>query len=40
MLVVPTNHLNYPKDNIFEGFFKKYNRLFVFIIYNDENPKA
>ena len=34
------NHLNYLKDNIFESFFKKYNRLFFskvffFIIYND-----
>ena len=28
MLVVLKNYLNYFKDNIFECFFKKYNRLF------------
>ena len=30
MLVVLKNHLNYLKDKIFECFFKKYNRLFIF----------
>ena len=39
------NHLNYVKDNIFECFFKKYNRLififliFFFITFNDGNPR-
>ena len=28
MLVLLKNHLKYRKDNIFECFFKKYNRLF------------
>ena len=28
ILALPKNHLNYLKDNIFECFFKKYNRLF------------
>ena len=27
ILVLIKNHLNYLKDNIFECFFKKYNRL-------------
>ena len=27
ILVLLKNHLNYLKDNIFEFFFKKYNRL-------------
>ena len=27
ILVLLKNHLNYLKDNIFECFFKKYNRL-------------
>ena len=27
ILVMIKNHLNYLKDNIFECFFKKYNRL-------------
>ena len=30
MLVLLKNHLNYLKDNIFECFFKKYNRLLFF----------
>ena len=30
ILVLLKNHLNYLKDNIFECFFKKYNRLFFF----------
>ena len=29
-LVLLENHLNYFKDNIFECFFKKYNRLCFF----------
>ena len=31
ILVMIKNHLNYLKDNIFECFFKKYNRLLVFL---------
>ena len=31
ILVLIKNHLNYPKDNIFECFFKKYNRLILFL---------
>ena len=27
MLILLKNHLNYLKDNIFDCFFKKYNRL-------------
>ena len=30
MLVLFKNHLSYLKDNIFECFFKKYNKLFIF----------
>ena len=30
MLVLIKNQLNYLKDNIFECFFKKYNRLLFF----------
>ena len=30
ILVLIKNHLNYLKDNIFEFFFKKYNRLLFF----------
>ena len=30
ILVLLKNHLNYLKDNIFECFFKKYNRLLFF----------
>ena len=47
MLVLLKNHLNYLKDNIFESFFKKYNRLllfkkinFFFITYNGEKSKV
>ena len=47
VLVVLKKHLNYLKDNIFECFFKKYNKLlfflkkfFFFKIYNDEKSKA
>ena len=41
MLVLFKSHLNYLKDNTFECFFKKYNRLLLFlIIYNDEKSKA
>ena len=29
ILVMIKNHLNYLKDNIFECFFKKYNRLLI-----------
>ena len=32
VLLLLKNHLNYLKDNIFECFFKKYNRLFIIII--------
>ena len=31
ILVLIKNHLNYLKDNIFEFFFKKYNRLLFFL---------
>ena len=31
ILVLLKNHLNYLKDNIFECFFKKYNRLLFFL---------
>ena len=34
MLVLLKNHLNYFKDNIFECFLKKYNRLFFLIIFS------
>ena len=45
MLVLLKNHQNYVKDNIFECFFKKYNKLFskkkiFFIIYNNEKSKV
>ena len=30
VLVQIKNHLKYPKDNVFECFFKKYNRLLFF----------
>ena len=30
MLVLLKNHLNYFKDDIFECFFKKYNKLLFF----------
>ena len=46
ILVFIKNHLNYPKDNIFECFFNKYNRILFFfknnflIYYNDEKSKA
>ena len=30
MLVLLKNHPNYLKDNIFECFFKKYNKLLLF----------
>ena len=30
ILVLIKNHLNYLKDNTFEGFFKKHNRLLFF----------
>ena len=46
MLLLPKNHVNYLKDNIFESFFKKYNKILFFkkttffIIYNDEKFKA
>ena len=46
MLLLPKNHVNYLKDNIFESFFKKYNKIlffkktFFFKIYNDEKSKA
>ena len=29
-VLVLINHLNYLKDNIFECFFKKYNRFYLF----------
>ena len=31
ILVLTKNHLNYLKDNIFECFFKKYNRFLLFL---------
>ena len=31
ILALTKNHLNYLKDNIFECFFKKYNRLLIFL---------
>ena len=31
ILVLTKNHLNYLKENIFEYFFKKYNRLLFFL---------
>ena len=34
ILVLLKNHLNYLKDNIFECFFKKYNRLLFFLKIN------
>ena len=45
ILVSIKNHLNYLKVNIFECFFKKYNRLLFFlnnffITYNSEKSKA
>ena len=47
ILTVFKNHLNYVKDNIFECFFKKYDRFlflkkhfFFFITYNDGKCKA
>ena len=47
MLVVFKNHLYYLKDNVFECFFKKYNRLLFFLTkliffraYNDKKSKA
>ena len=45
MLVLLKNHLNYLKDNIFECFLKKYNKLLlflkkIFIVYNDEKSKS
>ena len=46
ILVLIKNHMNYLKDNIFEFFFKKYNRVlfflkkFCFIIHNDGKSKV
>ena len=47
ILVLLQNHLNYLKDDIFECFFKKYNRLLIFfkkiiffITNNDGKSKA
>ena len=46
MSVLLKNHLNYLKDNIFECFFKKYNRLLLlflinfFTTYNDGKSKT
>ena len=31
ILVLLRNHMNYLEDNIFECFFKKYNRLLFFV---------
>ena len=31
VLVMIKNHLNYLNDNVFECFFKKYNRLLLFL---------
>ena len=33
MLVLLENYLNYFKDNIFECFFKEYNRIFFFFFF-------
>ena len=35
MLVLPENYLNYFKDNIFEWFFKEYNRVLFFLKKNN-----
>ena len=46
MLLLPKDYLTYLKDNIFEWFFKKYNRLsflkknFFFMTYNDGKSKT
>ena len=43
MLVLIKNHLDYLKDNIFDFYFKKYNRILklnCFIIYNDGKFKV
>ena len=44
MLVLLKNHLNHIKNNVFECFFKKYNRLFFlnffFIISKDEKSNT
>ena len=46
ILVLLKNHLNYLKDNIFECFFKRYNRLLsfkkniFFTTYNDGKSKV
>ena len=45
ILILPENHLNYLKDNIFKCFFKKHNRFYFFkrtffITYNDGKSKA
>ena len=45
MLVLLKNHLNHLKNNVFECFFKKYNRLFFlnfffFIISKDEKSNT
>ena len=46
MLVLLKNHLNYFKDNIFECFFKEYNRplffkkIYSFTTYNDGKFKS
>ena len=34
ILVLIKNHMNYLEDNIFEFFFKKYNRLLFFLKIN------
>ena len=46
ILILIKNQLNYFKNNVFEFFFKKYNRLsfffyyFFFIIYDDGKSRA
>ena len=46
ILVLFKNHMNFLNDNIFECFFKKYNKLLslekkvFFIVYNDRKSKA
>ena len=47
ILVLIKNHMNYLKDNLFEFFLKKYDRLlffflkiFFFIIYNNAKSKV
>ena len=41
ILTLLKNHLNYIRENIFECFFKKYNRLLIFLTtHNDGKSKV